>query len=347
MKTQFKDVLQFVGEIERLERLNADFVVPQGKMRMANDGTTILFGDKSYSMLPIAHEQVAAKAGIPSTYYNKIQSIPGLRAFNVNAWLDADKTAKRLVRTREGNARAILSDRFKPMDSILVVGAALPVIAANPELQVRNAVITDERVYLQVSFPKIAGEIRVGDIVEFGFTLTTSEVGRGKVDIQKWYHQLRCTNGYIGESVFSKRHVGRRIGEDEEDYTIFSNETIEAEMESLRLRLRDIITATISQEAFEADLKKFRKADGDTFLPSDASDVIENVTKHFGFLEGEMKSVLDRIMAENHMSRMGIADAITYQAHEIENQDHAYDLERAGFDLIAMSSKEWSEVIAA
>jgi len=335
-----------VGEIERLDRLNSDYVVPQSKMRMSEDGMGLAFGDTTYAMDKIAHEQVAARLAIPKPYYEATAGIQGLRAYNVNAWLDREPGTRRLVRTQDGRARAVLSDRFKPFDNIVVLGAALPVLAANPELQVRSAIVTPERLYLQCSFPKIAGEIKVGDVVEFGFTLTTSEVGRGKVDVQKWYRQLKCSNGWIGESLFSRRHVGRRIGDDEEDYEIFAADTIKAEMEAFKLKLRDIINAGMTREAFEEDLRKFKKADGDTFLHSQAEDTIRNVSKHFSLADFEMKAVLDRVMAEQRPSRLAIGDAITYIAHETDNLDRSYDLERFGGDLIAMVPREWADMVA-
>lgn len=346
MKTQFADVADFLQEVQVLDNLKADYIVPQGKMAMVGDETMNVRGLGDFPIQQIAHEQIAARLGIPAAYYKKMAEIPGLRAENVNSWLKKEPTANRLLRTLDGQARAYLSDRYRPLDNLLIVGAAMPVLAANPDLHVRSAVITPARLYLQVSFPKIATEIRVGDVVEFGFTLTTSEVGRGKVDVQKWFHQLRCSNGYVGESIFSQRHLGRKIGEDEEDYMLFGDDTIEAEMKSFQLQLRDLLAATINRDGFEKEIEKFRVANGDKFVHTEAEQIIKNVTKKYAFYDDEMKAILNRVMAESQLSRLVIADAVTNQVHFTESADRGYDLEKAGYDLIAMPSVEWKKLVA-
>jgi hypothetical protein len=347
MKTQFADVAQFLGEVQRLDGLKADYIVPQGKMRMNDDGATLGIGGLGdFPILDIAHEQISDKTQIPRGYYDRMQAIPGLRAKNVNAWFDNEPATKRLVRTLDGSARAILSDRFRPLDNLLVAGAAMPVLAANSDLNVRSAIITPARMYLQVSFPKIASEIRVGDIVEFGFTMTTSEVGRGKVDVQKWFHQLRCSNGYVGESIFSKRHVGRKIGDEEEDYNLYADDTIEAELKSFQLRLRDVLSATMTREGFEKEIAAFRAAGHDTFQHSEAEGIIQEVTKKYSFNADEMKSIFNRVMENTEPSRLAIADAITFEAHEVASQDRAYEMERAGYEIVAMAPAEWRRIAA-
>jgi hypothetical protein len=346
MKTQFTDVGTFLAEVQRLDSLKRDFVVPQGKMAMGADDSTLLFGDGAFKMLPIAHEQIRTRLGIPAAYYDRMPEIPGLRANNVNAWLNREPTTKRLVRTRDGQARALLSDRYRVLDDLLILGAAMPVLAANPDALVCAAILSDEALYLQIAFPKITGELKVGDVVQSGLTIKTSEVGRGKVDVLRWIRQLKCKNGYIGESVFSKRHVGRRIGEDEEDYTIFGDDTIEAELKSFQLRLRDTIAAAFTQESFDAELAKFRGAAGDAFNFTQTEGVIKEVTKRYNFTDETMKAVLDRVVRDMDFTRMGVAAAITFEAHETDNPERAFDMEAAGYDLVNLPNAEWKRIAA-
>ncbi len=348
MKTMYPDAVSFLAEIERLDSLKRDYIVPQGKMSMDYDGSMLKVENLgTYPIGKIAHEQIASRLKIPKDYYERSGSVPGLRAFNVNSWLGVDPKTKRLLRTLDGGARAILSDHFRPLDNMLVAGAAMPMIAKNPDLRVRSAIITPSRMYLQVSFPKIAGEIRVGDVVEYGFTISTSEVGKGKVDAQRWLFQLRCSNGYVGESIFSRRHIGRKIGEDEEDYSIFADDTIEAELKSFQLRLRDLINDAMRPESFEAEIAKFRRADEDTFKHSEAEEIITEVSKHYTFNMDEMKAVFDRVMENTRPSRLAIADAVTNVAQFTEDSDRAYELEQSGYEIIAMSGKDWRDLAIA
>ena len=346
MKTQYPDVQTLCQEVQRLDALKEDFVVSNSRLEMRND-EYLTVADHTYPINSIAHGQIATKLEIPKSYYDRMGAITGLRSHNVNEWLRKEPGKAHLVRTLDGTARAFLSDRYMPLDNILILGAALPVLAENPDIQIKSASITDARLYLQASFPRIAGEIRVGDMVEFGFTLTTSEVGLGKVDVQEWFHQLKCSNGYVGESIFSRRHIGRRIGEDEEDYRIFSDKTIRAELKSFQLKLRDILKASLNYEAFKERIQAFRRAAGDSVPHSEAETVVQNVTKHYSFTEDEFKSIFNRVMQDTQISRLSIADSITFQVHETKSQDRAYDLEKAGYTLVTLPSTEWKRLSAA
>jgi hypothetical protein len=348
MRNRFTDVGDFVSTVRALDAAKRDFIVPQSQMRLADDGETLTFsgGFQQFKLNDIAHAQLASRLDIPKAYYDRLSVVPETRAANVNAWLSRAPTTKRMVRTRGGTARAILSDSYSPLDYMLVLGAALPVLARNPDLVVRSADVTDSRMTLQVSFPKVTGEIRVGDIVEMGFTLTTSEVGQGAVDVLKWIHQLRCANGYIGESIFSKRHTGRRLGGDDEDYREFKADTIEAELNAFQLRLRDMIDNALSPEAFRADLVKFRIAGLDRFAAADTPEVIREVTRHYDLREADAKAILDRIYADNRgFDRLAVADATTFVAGQADSADRAFELERIGGSLVALTKGEWTRVI--
>jgi hypothetical protein len=247
----------------------------------------------------------------------------------------------------DGRARAILSDRYRPLDNILIVGAALPVLAANPDLIVTAADIGEARMYLQVVLPKLHAEIQVGDAVQYGFTITNSEVGMGAVDVKSFVYRLVCKNGMIGESVTRRYHVGRRVGNDEEDYSIFSDETIEAELKSFQLRLRDTLIATLNQTAFEALVERMRKGVEDKVAPISVQDTVLNITKRYSMSEAEMSAIFNRIMGDGGFNRWHIANAITAQAHDTENPDRQYDLERIGYELAVMPSKEFATMVAA
>ena len=353
MKSQFTDVGPFLAEATRRETEKNDFIVPQSKLRMTDDGLAVTFdgGFSQYELTPNAHGQLASKLDIPKAYYDRMSRVDGLRTTNVNRWLEREPTVKRFVRTSSSRCRAVLSDAYRPIDNILILRAAMPLIARNADLVVRSASMTDDAMFLQASFPKIAGEIRVGDVVELGFTISTSETGNASLDVRKWIHQLRCSNGYIGESVLNQRHVGRRLGGSDEDYSVFKADTIDAEVTAFGLRLRDILDEMLSPVAFEADLRRFRNARGDTFLPAETADVVKSVTRRYEFREAEVEAIVNRMFADSDarggdFSRLAVADAVTYVAGEAP-AERAFDLEKAGGALVALTSAEWRTVVAA
>lgn len=350
MKTGMQ-VDQFLAEIAKRDAAKLDYVAPQASMGMTNDGSRMAInGLGEFELTDIAHGQLAERMRIPRAYYDRCGEIPGLRASNVNGWMhngiEANKT-RRTIRTMDGRARAILSDRYRPLDNILIVGAALPVLAANPDLVVKTADIGEARMYLQVVLPKLQAEIAVGDAVQYGFTITNSEVGMGAVDVKSFVYRLVCKNGMVGESVTRRYHVGRRVGNDEEDYSIFTDETIEAELKSFQLRLRDTITATLNQTAFDALIEKMRKGAADKVEPMMVQDTVQNITKRYSMNDLEMAAVYNRVMVDGGFDRWRIANAITAQAHDTASVDRQYDLERIGYDLAVMAPKDFRALVAA
>ena len=41
-----------------------------------------------------------------------------------------------------------------------------------------------------------------------------------------------------------------------------------------------------------------------------------------------------------------LAAAITFEAHEIDSPDRAFDMEKAGYDMIALPRIEWEKIAA-
>jgi hypothetical protein len=353
---------QFLAEVTRREDAKRDYLVTPKAMMMTDDDSHMILSalgkdgrivknlgepgqEGGFGINTVAHGQIAEKLGIPKKFYDEIAvKSPGLRAYNVNALL-ANSTAKHLVRTMDGNIRGVLSDRFKPIDNFLVLQAALPVIRDYSDLEVVASQLSDTRMYLQLTFPRIQGEIVVGDKVQAGVILANSEVGYGAVDVKSVIFRLRCRNGMVGESVIRQYHAGRRVGEDIEDYDIFSDETMKAELESFRLRLRDILKASITQAAFEKSLISMKKAAG-MELPVDAMEgVVENVTRKYNLTQDEGKKILSNLWKEKDTTRWGLANAVTALVHDTEDADRQYDIERAGYDLMVAPQASWGALV--
>ena len=338
---------EFLAEVTRREDAKKDLLVGPRKMMMDQDDSRMVIEGEA-EFLPVqlaAHGQLATRLGIPKTYYDNIARVPGLRAHNVNALLGVDNR-KTFVRTLDGSARAFLSDAYKPIDNFLVLQGALPALKEHDGLQVTASELSDSRMYLQVVFPRLQGEVTVGDVVQAGVTLTNSEVGSGAVDVKSFVRRLRCKNGMIGESVLRSRHAGRRVGEDYEDYDIYSSETIRAEMESFRLRLRDILKASVSEAAFERTLNMLKEKAGQIIPGDKVEAAVENVTKRFTLTQDEGKSVLANLWGDGDRSRWGLANAVTYLVHGTKDLDRQYDLERAGYELMAMPDREFAVLVA-
>jgi hypothetical protein len=340
MNGNYESLVTLSQEIERIETVKKDFLVPTKDAEMIEDSFIHFGGKEDFKIDDLAHNQLSSYTGIPKKYYDRMEAIPGLRTQNVNAWLHNNTEDRRLVRTLDNRVRAILSDSYKPVDHMLILKAFLPAIYEHTDLMVKASALTSSRLYLQIVFPKIEGEVEKGDIVQAGITLTNSETGQGAVDISTFLYRLICKNGMIGESILRKIHLGRKIGEDVQDYDIFTDETIKAEMESFRLRLRDSIKYAFSEASFNNQLLQMRRAAG--IVVQNPKAVCEEVTKRYGLTSSESDTQMNNFFKEK-TTAWGLANSLTALAHTIENPDRQYQMECAGND-ITLKPEEWERI---
>jgi hypothetical protein len=197
--------------------------------------------------------------------------------------------------------------------------------------------------FLQVVFPSMTRDVAVGDAVQYGLTISNSEVGAGSVDVSSMIWRLVCSNGMVASSVVNSRHVGRQASGGE-DYSIFSDEAVRADMQAFKLKLRDTVEAAISDTAFDAIVDQMRDATQDRITRPEQT--VRNVTKRFDLSEDFGDLILGNMIEESNMSRWGVVNGITALAKQIESPDRQYEIERLGHSVLTLSPSEWS-VIAA
>jgi len=340
MKGNYTSMNDLAMEVDRIEKSKNDYLINQGSINMASDDNTLeLSGLGKFAMTDVSHQQVSEKLGIPKRYYESMGAIPGLRAQNVNAWLYNNPDTKKMVRTLDGRARAFLSDKFVPFDHYTVMESFLPVMRDFADVEVRALSLTETKMYVQIVFPSLAAEVKKGDIVQAGVTLSNSEVGYGAVDISTLIWRLVCSNGMVGQSLVSRTHIGRRISDDAQETNIFKHDTVVAEIEAFRLRLRDTFAHALTQASFEKMVTRLREATEDKI--ANPIRVVENVTRRFDLTEKERESVMTNLMTEGDASRWGLANSITALAKEIDNRDRQFALEQKGHEVIELSPQDW------
>ena len=339
MKGNYSSLVELAQEVERIEVSKQDYLVPNPTITMFDDANLRIEGEGDYVVTDYAHGQIASKLDIPKKYYDAIQVIPGLRSMNVNAWLREKNKQDSFVRTVDGKARAVLSSKFRPIDNYDVLSSFLPAVQQLP-IEVKSCALSDKKLYLQLVFKDMEGEVKKGDVIRWGFMLTNSEVGAGAVDLKKFYERLICTNGAIGTSYMRKNHVGSRIQADNGD-EMWQNDTVMAELETFKLKFRDIIQHAMLPETFEAELQKLRGAVEDEIRKPET--VVRNVTKRFGLSEKFDEQILGNMIDEKNINRYGLFNGITALAKSIEDVDKQYEIEKIGGLIINMSRTEWGK----
>ena len=333
---------EFMDRLSAIEKDKNDFVVPSSKMLMTAPGIIGIDGQKSFNLNTVSHTQLASKLEIPKKYYDKISGIEGLREHNVNTLL-RQSSSSYTVRTVNDTARAVLSDRYLPVDNFLVLNEVMPVFMGFPGAEIKASTLTDKRMYMQIVFPHTAKEIVQGDVVQYGLTLSNSEVGLGAVKVESTIWRLVCSNGMIGKSIVNRKHVGRRIDEND-NMELFRKETVQADLKAFTMKLADIIKYSMQEAEIEALYAPMREAAG--MKLEKPEQTVENITKRYGLNDLESQHVLRNMLSENNWSKYGIINGVTNAAHITDNADRQYDLERIGSDILDLPKSQW-EVLSA
>ncbi|HET9644725.1 MAG TPA: DUF932 domain-containing protein [Burkholderiaceae bacterium] len=254
MKTG-RTLVDLAHELTRQLKAKQDMIVPSPLMRFSTDtgGTSRVTvetadGATRFGITELARRQLAEKLGIPYPYFERMrEQQPDLLDRNVNTWLHDDND-RRLVRTLDGNVRAVLSDRYRRLDNYDLAEHVLPILQRLPGGELASAELTDTRMYLKWITTEVHEEIRPGDVVEAGVVVTNSEVGLGSLSVHPLVYRLVCRNGLIvPDHGLRKTHLGRMKETKDDCVTVFKDDTLEAEDKAFFLKVRDVVENAVSE----------------------------------------------------------------------------------------------------
>ncbi len=295
-----------------------------------------------------AHRQIAARAKIPQQYYDRmLTDEPELLAENVNTWWEHEPE-KRMVRTLGSNTRAFLSERYRPLDNYELAHAVLPVLMEQPEMKVESCDVNEHRMMIKALFPRIEGEITTGDPVQSGLVISNNEVGAGGLNVSPLVYRLVCSNGMIAQSALRKAHVGRALGNGENDsaYELYRDETLAADDKAFWLKVQDTVRSAVTEAAFAAQVDRLKEAAG-IRLEADPVKVVESTAAKFGLNDAERGSVLTHLIEGGDLTQWGLLNAVTRASQDVESYDRATELERAGGRILELNRSEWSTITQA
>lgn len=348
MKGNYDGIVALAEELSRQDDIKNDYTPLTTQMEMSADGKRIgIEGVGGFDINNLFHRQLADRLSIPKKFYDYIEGVPKLRSQTVNALLQ-HRDERRMVRTLDKEARAFLSDRYRPIDHLFVLAPFMATLKkyqnnGGGSFSLKASALTGSRMYVEVVFPNITGEIistgRGKEKVNAGISLTNSEVGLGAFDVRSFLWWQWCSNGAIAQSFLRKYHTGRRIGGDDEDYNIYSDETIKKEMEAFQARLGDIFRHAVTDDAFQEIIRKIQRTTDDKVTKPNT--LIQNVTRRFQLTDDQGERILANMVDDGNMNRYGLLNGITRLAAEIEDVDTAYELEKLGTDVINLKKSEW------
>ena len=344
-----RNLSDFSREVIRRQESMQDFVDHTQRMRMVNGN--LEFGETSsrysFPINNIAAQQIATFTGIPSTYYSRMrESAPDLLDTNINTWLEKEDTT-RMIRTLDGRARAFLSNKYLPIDNYEIAMRVLPVLANIVDLSDKNVSceLTDRNMYIKVVNYKLEREVTPGDVVQAGIIVTNSEVGQGMVSIMPFMNRLVCSNGMVIDLAAKKRrHVGKTIDLNQDDYKIYREETVNAANQAFLMQIEDTVMAVADEVKFDRILDTMREAKDRKFTNKNIPAVVELATKKYGISESAKDNILTHLIREGDTSLYGLANAVTRYSQDVEDYDSATDLEAIGGKMINMPQSVFSEL---
>jgi len=346
-----------------------DFAVPASALTTRfvgekNEGTEMRFTQDSnqhlVSAVPVSMTEYATKQfhgrlasgftsyaeelrqkGMGMTYENNIRDLMlhDNRTFRVRTLLN-DQHEERKV-------RAVVSDKFKPIDDDVVFGAALPLI--DPErFQGIGGNKTDIRTVAKFVERNTSLTIQSGGRTrEFhlGFILNNSEVGAGSASFSMFMTDNYCTNGCI----FSKqvlaniayRHVGSRI---DIRHGLIEGSTVErAELASIRNLIVQATQAAMSMEG-QDKIKYALAQSAERNITSDPVKFFDTLGKDVKLTKDEIKELPVQAYSDE-MTQLGMQAAITALA-QTKPYERRLELEQIGGNVLMMNDRKWNAINA-
>lgn len=330
-----------------------------------------------------AESQLCEKLEIPIKYIRSLRTRAGdkapaaiqesnaaLAAHNFNELLKNDKR-RFLVRTLDGNVRAVLSDRYRCIDNYdLFFLAAEQFQAVGDEFW--NARLHENGFHILGVAKGISGAVRTDrpfdpgdgwksrwyggaeDVHNCAVSITNSETGRGGLSVCPSVLRRVCENFCIWADTYGVIHIGRKqeegllrhlgLGDTVPDGAeeLLTEETRRSEDRTIMLKIRDIIKGAFNVERFRAYIEKLNGATQQEIKKPEKA--VENVAYEFGLTDERRESILAGLLQSGDRSRYGLVQAVTYAAHEADanNQvEAAQGLEEIGAAIVDMDDKEF------
>lgn len=346
-------LVEMAKEIQRQAELKADYVMDTRSLRLEPFGSDLYLnaytpsGEMAVEPLEInaiAHRQIGTHLKIPAAYYDKmLTQHPQLLSENVNAWFEREP-AVRLVRTIGGTARAFLSNRYRRIDNLDIAGIVLPVLQDMEGMHFESCQLTESRMYIKVVNTRLQAEVSPGDIVQSGIIISNSEVGLGSVNIQPLVYRLVCKNGMVVNDAATRRnHVGR-INSADENFLLYSAETLAADDHAFMLKIQDTVRAAVDEANFSRVVGMMQEAAAVKMNTANVPEVVRLASRDFGITDEEHPGVLQHLIEGKDLTLYGLANAVTRYSQDVASYDRATDLESIGYNILSMPAKRWNSI---
>lgn len=353
-------------QVQRNAKAKRDFVAStKGSVRFVemdgfrNHVAAVLLKEGSgelerFEINDTAHGQVAGHLGIPYKYYQRLLvDHRDLVIGQVNALFEREPTT-RLIRTIDGHVRAFLSDKYQRLDNDHVLANTLPILTAPEHAnQLLSCNVTDERMDIKCMFTDASLAFDMGtapngkpDIINPGFHMGNSEVGKGSLFVKSFFYRGYCMNGAVYGSEdameFRRAHLGGRLVEGI-NFQVISDETKKLDDQAILSGVGDVMRAMANPEFIKqmADRLRALKTGGQIERPVEA---MEQVARELDLNEAESSSALENLIRDRDYSRWGLLNAVTALANDAPTYERANELEQLANRVVTMPLHTWNRI---
>lgn len=357
------DLVALAQEVQRQLKSRRDFVAPTPAIEMEveasrhDPATAVLqlkVGENRFGVRPFAHKQISEHLQIPARFYDRLQyKEPNLLATTINTLFAHDRdnkgdVEKRMVRTLDGDVRAVVSPRFFALDNFDLLEHLIPTIK-QMDGTIVNCQLTERHLYIVVTNPRlrvaVEGSKRVGDLVEAGAMVGNSEIGDGTLYVKPYANYLVCLNGAVRDDMgFKRYHLGKSVEAEAEVRELLSDEARVADAKAIFLKLRDVFRAAFDEARFKAYVNRVSRTTQDAIEIKNVDRIVEVAVKELELPEKAKDGVLAELIKAGDFSRYGLFNAVTAQAHTEDDTETAIGFEKAGSKIIELSAERWKRI---
>lgn len=278
-----------------------------------------------------AWTQLCGLLGAPAPYLTRLPARYqiGLLNTHLRELRGTDRGA--LVRGVGGEARALLSERYAPLDGERVLDTVRHVLRESGQLgsvRVRSLAV-GTTASLRLTFPEhdaiVRGSRQVNDIVEVGLDVLNGEVGNRALSISPLVWRLVCLNGLRRPSQGEDASRFRHVGDPERLHQAFADALPVAIAGGQRLRdLMQQATDVLIDDAMEEfDLSAFGLS------PVESQDVARDVLAERSLALPSSTSEWGDVLAEvRDLTAYDVANGITHVAQS-RGTDRRVEMEEA------------------
>ena len=318
-----------------------DYVVESSNLRFYSNGSNQLHLqeiDQVYDVNDVALNQITTKVGLSKKYTDKmLDGHKSLLMDNINYWF-TNTPKSQMIRTLDGTARAVLSDKYKRVDNDMIAEKVLPILW-DKKYDIKSCAITDTKMYIKASLPSLQREVNKGDVVESGVIISNSEVGHGAVNVSPFIHRLVCLNGMVvNDSRLQSRHLTSSQATIDGVYEILSDEAKELDSQALLTKVRDVVASTSDEMRFEEQVKMM--TDASQIKIKRPKKVIELLENKFDLTKNEGESILENLINRDDKQPMSnlwsVVNSITALGNTMDDYDRGTKMQEIGGRLLTM-----------